>query len=68
VQTIPTVSLGEFRLKCLHCQSEIIHVTGSNLLDLGDSPDGVTCNKCKRSDNIITVETPTRVELDPTKP
>lgn len=68
MQTFRDVSLGEFRLKCLNCQHEFIYVTGANLLQLGDRPDNVTCELCKRSDNIITVETPTRIELDPTKP
>lgn len=60
---VPAISIGEFLLKCLDCNSEFTYVTGSNLLELGDRPDDVTCNICKRQDNIITVQTPTVMDL-----
>lgn len=64
----PDISLGEFLLKCLSCQEEQVYVTGSNLLQLGDAPEGVTCHICKRSDNIITVQVPTRFDFSATNP
>lgn len=60
---IPTILLGEFRLKCTDCGKRMIHVTGGNLLQLGDRPDGVSCPLCKSS-NVITIEVPSRFEGD----
>lgn len=59
------ITLGEFLLKCRDCGKEFTYVTGSNLLNLGDSVDGQECPLCKKRD-IFTVQTPTVVDYDTT--
>ena len=59
-------SLGEFRLKCSYCEREHLFVTGGNLLQLGDYPDGDVCPFCRRVDTSFVVEVPTVLDYDTT--
>ena len=64
VRADPT--LGQFRLKCEECAREHLFVTGANLLQLGDYPDGSICPFCRRKGRSFVVEVPTVLDYDTT--